>query len=298
MQKSNVLSFKNRNISIDQFLSIINGINICERSVKRLTHENILLSLKNKIRKSKLIFILYKIISLKDRATKRYFLCKWKSNSRIYINNIFNATNIDDNISKHKKLLICIKIIEFSISKKQKYNFLFKLKNIEYNNKIRVKNEEISELKNNNTKLDFIIKELEKNDVVKNGKIIGELNEKIKMLENLNNKDYIIQLMDKIIKKDEEIEELKSKIPFDLSKGEKLMSVIFISSKKDLMYSIICKNTDIFNKLVNILYKKYPMHMNSDNFFICNGKKVNEYQTLENDGIEDNAIIVLNRIQQ
>ena len=296
MQKTNVLSFKNRNISIDQFLSIINGINICERSVKRLTHENILLPLKNKIRKSKLIFILYKIISLKDRATKRYFLCKWKSNSRIYINNIFNATNIDDNISKHKKLLICIKIIEFSISKKQKYNFLFKLKNIEYNNKIRVKNEEISELKNNNTKLDFIIKELEKNDVVKNGKIIGELNEKIKMLENLNNKDYIIQLMDKIIKKDEEIEELKSKIPFDLSKGEKLMSVIFISSKKDLMYSIICKNTDIFNKLVNILYKKYPMHMNSDNFFICNGKKVNEYQTLENNGIEDHAIIVLNRI--
>ena len=296
MQKSNVLSFKNRNISIDQFLSIINGINICERSVKRLTHENILLPLKNKIRKSKLIFILYKIISLKDRATKRYFLCKWKSNSRIYINNIFNATNIDDNISKHKKLLICIKIIEFSISKKQKYNFLFKLKNIEYNNKIRVKNEEISELKNNNTKLDFIIKELEKNDVVKNGKIIGELNEKIKMLENLNNKDYIIQLMDKIIKKDEEIEELKSKIPFDLSKGEKLMSVIFISSKKDLMYSIICKNTDIFNKLVNILYKKYPMHMNSDNFFICNAKKVNEYQTLENNGIEDHAIIVLNRI--
>ena len=170
------------------------------------------------------------------------------------------------------------------------------MKNIEYNNQIRVKNEEISELKNNNNKLDFIIKELEKNDVVKNGKIIGELNEKIKMLENLNNKDYIIQLMDKIIKKDEEIEELKSKIPFDLSKGEKLMSVIFISSKKDLMYSIICKNTDIFNKLVNILYKKYPMHMNSDNFFICNGKKVNEYQTLENNGIEDNAIIVLNRI--
>ena len=62
------------------------------------------------------------------------------------------------------------------------------------------------------------------------------------------------------------------------------------------MSSIICKNTDIFNKLVNILYNKYPMYRNSNNYFICNGKKMNEYQTLENNGIEDNAVIMLNKI--
>ena len=65
MLKENVLSFKNKNISIDQFLSIINGISIYERSIIRLAHEDILLSLKNKIRKNKLIFILNKSKFLK-----------------------------------------------------------------------------------------------------------------------------------------------------------------------------------------------------------------------------------------
>ena len=102
--------------------------------------------------------------------------------------------------------------------------------------------------------------------------------------------------MDKIIKKDEEIKELKSKIPFELWGDEKLMSIIFISSKQDIMQSIICKSTDKFNKLINILYDKHPNYKNSENYFICNGKKVNEYETLENNVIEDNGVIVINEV--
>ena len=74
------------------------------------------------------------------------------------------------------------------------------------------------------------------------------------------------------------------------------MSVIFISTNQKINYSIICKNTDIFNILVSKLYEKYPEYKRPDNFFICNGKKVDEYQSLEKNGIEDSGVIILNKL--
>ena len=61
------------------------------------------------------------------------------------------------------------------------------------------------------------------------------------------------------------------------------MSVIFKSLDEKLLYSIICKNTDKFNKLENKIYeiKDFEEYADCDNYFIVNGNKVIKHKTLE-----------------
>ena len=168
-----------------------------------------------------------------------------------------------------------------------------------------LKNELIKE-KNNIQKLTNRIKELEnqlKEEKEKNKKElikVEELNKKIQELNNLiknsSNKDNIINLMNKIISKDEEIKELKSRFPFELLKGEKLMTVIFSSINQDLLYSVICKNTDKFTKIENILYDEFPGYRETQNYFIFNGQKIDKYKNLDENNLFNSAVIQLNQI--
>ena len=100
-----------------------------------------------------------------------------------------------------------------------------------------------------------------------------------------------------IIKKQEhEIDKLKeklSKYPFELSNGEKLISIIFTSSDQNMHYSIICKNTQKFIELEQKLYKDYPEYSKSDNYFMINGNKVNKDKSLDENKIRNSDIIIL-----
>ena len=144
------------------------------------------------------------------------------------------------------------------------------------------KDEEINELKNKNK----------------------ELEQKINNLKNLSPENYeknnILELIEEIRQKDKEIKELKSNLPFELSKGEKLMSVIFISSDQKIHHSIICKNTDKFNRLENVLYnvEEYKEFLNSENYFLVRGRKINKYLSLDENGIKNNDIIMLNSMDE
>ena len=103
--------------------------------------------------------------------------------------------------------------------------------------------------------------------------------------------------MNKIIEKDEEIKQLKSVMPFEIRKGEKLISVIFRSVDQNILYSIICKNTDKFTTIENLLYEEYPKYRDSENIFLFNGKTINKYLSLEENNIINSAIIMLNQIK-
>ena len=96
------------------------------------------------------------------------------------------------------------------------------------------------------------------------------------MLNNNKNKDKIIELMEKLELKEKEIKEIKSRYPLELSKGEKLMSVIFQSYDFKFIRSFLCKNTDQFTKLESLLYKEYPEYIENDteNYFLVNGRKI------------------------
>ena len=87
-----------------------------------------------------------------------------------------------------------------------------------------------------------------------------------------------------------------SNYPVKLSEGEKLMSVIFVSSDQNVHYSVICKNTDKFSKIENMLYDEYPEYIETENNFEVNGNKINKYKSLEYNKIKNNDIIVIKNI--
>ena len=144
-------------------------------------------------------------------------------------------------------------------------------------------------------------------------KIIDEFKKKISELENNlneeknknsiikesnNNNDNlskIIKLMEEIKEKDKEIKEIKSRYPFELKEGEKLMSIIFISVDHNIHYSIICKTTDIFNYMENKLYDKYPKYRELNSFFLCGSNLINKYKSIEENKIKDCDIIILKK---
>ncbi len=121
-----------------------------------------------------------------------------------------------------------------------------------------------------------------------------ELNKRLEEFEKLKNKDYVIKML---LSKDEEIKELKdslSRYPFKLSKDEELLTLIISSFDQHINFPIICKNKDIFNTVINKLYRKFPKYRKIGMFYICNGNRINEYLTMEENKIRDGDIIVLN----
>ena len=178
-------------------------------------------------------------------------------------------------------------------------------------------NKEISELKmeldkekNKNKELIKKINKIEKelNEEKNKNKILEQNISKLKNeLDNLLKKPKKIEnkileketLYETILEKDKEIKDLKLKLsryPVELNEGEELMSLIFISVDQKLNCSIICKNTDKFNKVETKLYDYYPEYTENENYFTFNGIKINKYKTLEENKIKNNNVVILNTI--
>ena len=73
------------------------------------------------------------------------------------------------------------------------------------------------------------------------------------------------------------------------------MTVIFISVDQKVLYSVICKNTDLFSDIEKLLYKEYPERGENEarNYFIANGVKLNRYKTLQENEIKNSNVITL-----
>ncbi len=87
------------------------------------------------------------------------------------------------------------------------------------------------------------------------------------------------------------VNDIKLNIPIDFKKGEKMISVIFLSVDQNIYYSVICKNTDIFSNIKNKFYDKYPEYKNTKNDFIVNGNKVDELKSIDDNKIKNSDII-------
>ena len=133
----------------------------------------------------------------------------------------------------------------------------------------------IAELKNSNKKLKDQTKNLQ----------VGS--------DSISNKDQIIKLMEELREKEHELKEIKKKLPFDLSPGENIMCVIFISVDQKLHFPVICKNTDIFTRLEKLIYDQYPEFGETENYFMVHGQKINKHKSLEYNKIKNNDIITL-----
>ena len=84
----------------------------------------------------------------------------------------------------------------------------------------------------------------------------------------------------------------------ELKEGEKLMNINFTTSDSKIQnYSIICKNTDIFNNIEKKLYEDYNEYYDTDNYFTVNGIKIHRFKNLDENNIHNNDVIILNIIE-
>ena len=148
----------------------------------------------------------------------------------------------------------------------------------------------IKELENLLKDKDNIINNLEnerKEFLNKNKKLKIEYNN---IKEKLNQMNLKSKEQEKLIKK----YKLKiSQFPLEFSPGEKIMSIIFISSDKNMISSLICKNTDVFEFVENKLYEQYSEYKGLDNIFILNGRKIDKNKSLDENKIKNNDIITI-----
>ena len=113
-------------------------------------------------------------------------------------------------------------------------------------------------------------------------------NELSNRLNNLNN--GMIADKDKILMKDElkvKDNELKDLIP-----------VIFQSKDQKITYAIICKSTDKFKNIEEILYEKIPEFEEDDNYFTyftIKGKRVKKKETMAQNNINYSDIVIVNK---
>ena len=76
-----------------------------------------------------------------------------------------------------------------------------------------------------------------------------------------------------------------------------LLTLIFQSGDQSLRCAIICKNTDIFNVIVNKIFEREPKFKENFNYFLCNGSRVNEYKSLDENNIKDGNFIILQNLE-
>ena len=108
-------------------------------------------------------------------------------------------------------------------------------------------------------------------------------------MPNNNNIEY----NNKILELKNQINQFKS---YFLSPGENLISIKFISCDQNINFSTFAKPSDDFTKIEKILYNNYPKYKKYENYFLVNGRRINKYNTIEENGIKNNDIITLNQL--
>jgi len=202
-----------------------------------------------------------------------------------------NVINYCDNLYKTSN-----EIINSFDMKKRNYEILNNLKEF-YNNDIPNKLDNIINSKNYVQKITQIFKIF--NNINNNKLNIDEQPEDAKKVlkeDGVNMKnttDKEKELMEELLKKNSEIERLNSILPFKVNPGEKLMTVIFASLDQKIHYSFISKNTEKFNNLESRLYDTYPEFSESENYFLCNGRKIARFKDLDYNNIKNSDIITL-----
>ena len=126
----------------------------------------------------------------------------------------------------------------------------------EYRKTNRENENQIIDLKNKISEYEKLLSE-EKRKVKELDKKLKE-NESKGGISSKYNSEKILELMEEINKKNKEIEQIRTSFPIKINPGEKLMTVIFVSTDQKIHYAIICKNTDKFSTLENKLYDEYP----------------------------------------
>ena len=76
--------------------------------------------------------------------------------------------------------------------------------------------------------------------------------------------------------------------------GEKIMAISIMSIDGKVNYAISCKNTDIFVKLEEELYKEYPEYKEFSTYFTSGGNIIKRFKSIQESNIKNHDKILLN----
>lgn len=109
------------------------------------------------------------------------------------------------------------------------------------------------------------------------------------------NNNKIVSLMNEGKQKDEEINKLNSIIKI-IESGDKInnpLTIYFCSKDSSINEEIVCHYIDLFSIVEEKLYEKNPLLKNTENIFLCNGKKIDENKTILYNLMYDKATILI-----
>lgn len=167
-------------------------------------------------------------------------------------------------------------------------------------------------INNENFSKEELIKQLneEKN---KNNELLAELNDEKKKVFELTNKIKLIkenysnsndlkkinELEKEINLKNKELNNLKKQLESNnlvtsISPGEEVIAVNFTFIGSQINYPIACKNTNTLARLEEKIYNEFPQYKDYNTYLTVNGNITKRFKTLEENGIKDGNIIIVN----
>ena len=193
---------------------------------------------------------------------------------KIYFPKINNKPNDNKVIleKKNEELSEVINKLKFDLEKEKEINNNLNLKLKKLEIEIKDKEKELNEEKR------------QKND------LINKINNINNTSQNSNMFEFIKKIQEE---KENEIKEFKKILPFEYTKGEKILIITFLSINEDIHFSMLCKNTDEFYKLEIMFYNKYPEYKKCNNIFLIRSKEIDKFNNLDSNDIRDNDIIIV-----
>ena len=133
----------------------------------------------------------------------------------------------------------------------------------------------------------FVVSRLTNSDL----DFVNQINELKQQLNNEKNKYQILL---------NEMQNLQNKNNINndsgitsVQPGEKIIAINFVSmGTQDIgHYCMVCKNTDMFVRLEEKLYKDYPKFKDYETYFEIKTKRIKRFKTLDENGIKNNDVI-------
>lgn len=136
------------------------------------------------------------------------------------------------------------------------------------------------------------------NQIANRDSTIYSLNNSINEIIDKNqiNNDKIVSLMKTVDKNEEEIKKLNFiiRVTNGYDKLKDPISITFSSTVPFINYKMDCHYDDIFSEIEEKLYLIFPSLRGSNNFFLCNGKKIENSQTILSNEITNDSKILIN----
>jgi len=133
------------------------------------------------------------------------------------------------------------------------------------------------------------------NSIISSENYVQKITEIFKLYNLMHNNKLVVEDKSgdtkKLINEKEKLLEKSKLNSKKLSPKDKIINVIFISEDKKVHYSLACKSSVKFNDIEQKLYEKYPDYSKTNNIFSVNGRKINEFEDLDYNKIENGDII-------